>query len=167
MSERLMAGWRRLPGSSRRYIGPGTPAAGISRRQYDKIAAAAGARKPLDIVAQAKNRVKTSRYKDLVADFITQKKSQGVVLKPSQARQSAEMKSIVKQLKAANKPAPKKLTGDALLNYRRAKNKKLLKILKELGRRDGLPDWLPVGFSDAYRRGKIVSPANLPQGWRL
>lgn len=162
----LLPGWRRVPGTSRQYINVATGQK-VSRRQYDKFATAAGVRQPLDIAEKAKRRVKQARYQDLVEDFVAQKKSQGIKITKRQARSSKELKGLLGDLKKASKPAPKKLSGEKLLDYRRKQNRKKLNLLKKLGRRDGLPDWLPVGFSDRFRTGKIVKRSDLPKEWRL
>lgn len=161
-----LPGWSRLPGSSRKYINVQTGQV-LSRRQFDKVAQAAGARKSLDIAEKAKRRTKQARYQDLVEDYIAQQKAKGKTITKRQARTSQEFKSLIKDLKSTSKSAPKKLSGDKLIEFRRRQNKKKLKILKELGRRDGLPDWLPVGFSDRFRTGKIVKRSDLPKEWRL
>jgi len=133
-----MAILRPLGGKSRRYVDVETGAT-YSRRQRDIIVG----RKPSD--KRASSAQKTKRYYELLDSFIDKQIEEGKY-KPNekardkkrglrkQARESKEMKQIVKDLKSKD-PFMK------------------LRALKQTTRRDGVPDTIPVGETPSVYSG--------------
>lgn len=85
-------------------------------------------------------------YDSLVKDYIKKKAREGVIIKNKDARQSQELKEIIKALKE----------GAALKSKGEAKNnpasvirgsQKIIDALKKVGRRDGVPDFVIPGES--------------------
>jgi hypothetical protein len=162
----------RTGGTARRYIDPAT-GKDISRRQYDKLKKAAGTYKRVtDVVKLAEQRRKQARYNSLAAEYQAKMAAKGKAMKLGDIRKSDTFKNAVTELKRANKARNKiakaERAGKPATKEELAKsNARLKKILEKLGRREGIPAWVPVGFSDRYRQGKLKSPANLPKAYRF
>lgn len=153
-----LPGFRRASGTSRNYIGPsGQP---ISRRQYDKLVAAAGLHKPVTPQHYAKQIRQQRGYNRVLQSYLRQQRGKGVTgakgkpLGAGEARQSAEFKAIVRDIKSSTK----RKKGEKQTEANAAK---LRDALKRAGLRDNIPDWIPPGLSDAYKRGKITRSRQL------
>lgn len=155
--------FKRLPGTSRNYLDTQTGKI-VSRRQRDNILRAEGKIKTKDIPTKARQRQKQARYQSLIDNYIAKKRDDGVILSKKAARESTEFKSLFRQL---NSVAKTKQKATDTLKSRKRLNEKMIKLLTALGRRDDIPGWVPVGFSDRFRKGKLKSPANLPKAFRF
>lgn len=89
--------WKSLGGSSRRYVDTATGQT-ISRRQFDNLSRPAPIQGTKALAAPVRH---MSRYNKIVSDFIVQhNKETGVLMTRRQARQSQDLKNIVKALKS-------------------------------------------------------------------
>lgn len=144
----VLPGYRRAPGTSRGYISP--TGQRLSRRQYDKVVAAAGLKQSMAPQRYA-IQVRAQRvYNRLVNALARLKRAVLGEKAPGKAalRQSAEMKQIKRDIRAATKRKP----GQPLSPENAVK---LRDALKRAGLRDNVPDWVPPGLSDAYKKGKV------------
>ena len=163
---KMASRFKRLPGKDRRYLDT-TTGIDISRRQYDNFKRFKDELKPKDIATKARQRQKQQRYQGLVDDFQTKQADKGVQLSKREIRNSEDFKSLFKQLNTVTKKQQKLKSGDTSPKTRKQLNDETVKLLTKLGRRDGIPGWVPVGFSDRFRKGKLKSPANLPKAYRF
>lgn len=196
MASRL-GGYRRLAGSSRRYLAPSGET--ISYREYRARIEAANLRRPLDVIALANRRRSQRRFNDII-DQMSKVRRRALEIEienyeraiadaeeigdddqaeyllgeledvrrqhrtvRSQAIKSPSRKEALRTLKENAHPhgpggRPREMTQADELKVREA--------LIALGRREGIPDWVPVGFSDRRRSGRLRSPANLPARFR-
>jgi hypothetical protein len=173
--------FKRLPGAARRYLDLATGLE-VSRRQRDILMdlEGGGRQRVTDVVKLAERRRQMKRYQSLVDDYQDKLAAQGKQLNRQAIRTDKEFKALVKDLNKLTKQReisktrpgkkPSKKSGgkvtDADLRAERRANDKLKKLLIELGRRQGIADWVPVGWSDAFRAGRIKSRANLPKHLR-
>lgn len=172
----------RLPGTARRYLDTVT-GKDISDRQRVKIAKEQGLIKRLDIARKANENRYRQEYRSRVASRVKELQSQGITNaagKPIGKRdvmRDPEFKRLNKEARKSRQVAKKILAkyGDAadfsdLTEKQIAALKKnqesMRAFLKYIGRRNGIPDWVPVGESDSFRRGKIKSPSDLPARWK-
>src|ERR1017187_394420 len=145
----VLPGWRRLSGASRRYQGPEGQI--ISRRQYDVLVSAAGAHKPMSPVRLATQTRAQRVYARLANAFQRLKRALGFKGTKREVRSSAELKSIIRDMKRANKRTlAQRRSG--LTGRTPAQVALLIDALKRAGLRDNIPDWVPPGLSDAYKR---------------
>jgi hypothetical protein len=186
--------WKRERGSARGYINTETGER-LSRRQYDTLRELEGERKHLDSVRLASQRRAQKRYNDLiysaskkeierlnehleaVEDQITQSgKAQDKQLRQLRkdikkqigrvrgaTRQNADVKAAVRDLKTAK--ADDIIAQQTPKGQMSPKQIRLRNALVRLGKRDDIPDWVPPGLSDEYRRGKLRRD-RIPQ-WAL
>ncbi len=105
-------GYKRLPGSARQYVNISTGEV-FSRRQYDKIAAS--------VKAAPVRKGSMVRYNRMVSDFQAyMKREHGIEMTRREVRQSADMKSIVKDLRSKDtSPDGKKAKALVRLGRRR------------------------------------------------
>lgn len=172
--------FRRLSGASRRYLDT-TTGLTVSRRQRDVLQSLepGGIARITDLTKLAERRRQMKRYQSLVDDYQDKLESQGKQLNKQAIRTDKEFKNLVRDLNKITKEKasvsrpgkkPRKKGGgkpsEAELRAERRANDKLKKLLIKLGRRQGIADWVPVGWSDAFRAGRIKSRANLPKHFR-
>ena len=79
-------------------------------------------------------------------------------------RTNPEIKAAVRDLKTAHREDIKSVEQPAK-GEMSAKQRRLRDSLVKLGKRDDIPDWVPPGLSEEYRRGKLRR-GRLPQ-WAL
>lgn len=118
----------RVAGSARRYIDPNDSSKTISRRKYDQLKQAAGERTKRDESGATRARIASRRYAALAKDYAEQ---HGVSVR--QARNSPELKKAIREIKSPDW-------------------KTVVKALKELGRREGIPDYVKPGESPEWKR---------------
>lgn len=136
---------RRIPGKARRYR-DSKSGKEYSRRQAEKIIG----RQPRKNHIAVKNKI--DRYYHLLDDYIEKQIQQGKMTRTKKggtkglrgkARESDEMKNILKDLKEGAK-----LKGKGKI---KEGNKKILKALKKTTRRDGIDDKVIPGESPDQR----------------
>jgi hypothetical protein len=169
--------WKRLPGTSRRYQDEETGQI-LSDRQYRKMRELLGQRKHFDLPRLAKQRRAQQRYNDLVKQF-----SQHIIETAEAQLSEAERlleEGGIEDAGFIDEDEVYDYIEEALTMKRRAKrttmrhadfrrairtlkdrtpgkeaNDRRIEALKLLGRREGIPDWVPEGMSDRFRRGKL------------
>lgn len=166
----------RLPGSARRYLDTVTGKE-ISDRQRVNISREAGLIKRLDIARKANETRYRKEYQSRVASRVEQLRSQGLNVGKRDVMRDPEFKRLNKearQSRAAAKKILRDYTGASDFSDLTPKQIAALKrnqdamrsFLKFIGRRNGIPDWVPVGESDAYRKGRIKVPSDLSKRWK-
>ena len=158
-----LAGYKRFPGAARQYVTPDGEV--ISYRAYRNRLSAAELIQALDPVRLANARHARRQFQNIVNTIFNQRKEElearieyakeigddeeaealqdELRTLKSDIIKSPERKNALKQLTAnAHKkdPASMQATKDALV---------------ALGRRGGIPDWVPPGLSDKFRHGTL------------
>lgn len=189
----MAARFTRLPGTARNYRDNVT---GIvySRRQLDaikrgideirtiegaKIKAPKGAAAPIKPMSGERlqqQRAAQHRYNAIVKDYKAKLKAEGKLLEKENVRSRKELKALLDELKKASKKQKAAKQGaresQSERDFRRYEklskkaNNELRRVLEKMGRREGVPKWLPVGFSEKFRKGEIKTRADLPKKWR-
>jgi hypothetical protein len=119
----------------------------LPRRQYEKLVTAAGTRKPISPQQYTAFTRGYRQYRQIVEDYVKFEKSKGNSIKIGDARKSPEIKLVITDL-------------------RTRKPDRMKRALTFIGRRQGIPDWVPVGQSDAYRQGNLKAPVSRSAGSR-
>jgi len=176
--------FRRLPGTSRRYVDLDTGET-LSRRQVDARRELAGERKRLDAATRANLARARSKYQDLVKTA-TQRELKRIdaelarverQIETSDPIGSEQLKQLRRSLSDARRTARKRTREspefkravktlkkanasdvkavEAPKGQLSAKQIQLRDALVRLGKRENVPDWVPPGLSDKYRTGKL------------
>lgn len=166
----------RLPGTERNYRDNVTGKT-VTRYQRDKIAEAEGMRSRMDVVRRANFRRQMAQYRSTVEQRERELRSSGRDVKSIDVRRDPELKKLNQAARKARKRLRDTMKASAAtggdLNKMSAKqlraanaNQQAMKdFLKYIGRRSGIPDWVPVGASDDYRRGRLRRDRPLKK-WR-
>jgi hypothetical protein len=158
--------WVRLPGADRRYHNSDTGET-LSRRQYDKMREFEGERSKFDKTRLAKQVVAQKKYNNRLKSYVQAERSKGREITKSQARTSAELKAINKDFKKLHKVVGTDKNGRPILFRDTPEGRTHLRDdLVKLGRRNGIPNWVPPGLSDRYRQGKL-RPSRVPKKFSL
>ena len=162
----------RLPGTARKYLDTVTGRE-ISRRQRDAIADEIQIRTKMEASRKAANKRALSEYRSLVDTRLRALQNEGKSVKLKDVMTDKTFKQEIKELKKANKKLKKlKSKGaadtdrDTVAAYREAQRLKRA-LLEKSGRREGIPSWVPPGWSDKYRAGVIQSPKDIPRNLRI
>lgn len=159
MAAPTLPGFKREAGSARGYIHTASGQR-LSRRQYEALKEAHGARQPISPQRYAAQVRAQRGYNRVLNAYVRKRRSEGVTIDKGTARESAEFKAIVRDVRrGAKKPksGPRTQAQDMILRL----------ALKRAGLRDGIPDWVPVGLSDARRKGKIRRRREIPKKFRF
>lgn len=172
MAAARLPGYRRLAGPSRRYEGPGGER--ISYREYRHRLEAADAVHRLNAADLANRRKQQRAFNDIINQMAKVRaraldnaieNAQAAGSPPAMIKELQRQRRTVKS--AAIKAPSRKEALKTLKEFHHRKDAYSQQRLKEaliaLGRRDGVPDWVDVGESDAFRRGTI---RRLPQRMR-
>lgn len=159
----VLPGYTRLPGTSRNYRSPSGEV--ISRRAYEGRVTAANARTSMAPTRYA-TQVRAQRgYNRVLQAYAKKQRGSGKAAGKKQLRESSEFKAIVKDIRSAAKRP--KITKDNPLGRRTLdQDMKLRLALKRAGLRDNIPDWVPVGLSDARKKGLIRRQRDIPRKFR-
>lgn len=169
----LLTGYRRKPGKSRRYLTPSGRE--ISYREYRKRAADAGQTRKLDLATLANVRRKRRNFQDDIEQiYSVQRRQLENRLEIAEAQKQDALTAALKKqrrtlrreiiqsgtrkraLEILHESAHEMKNGHRNANYDPEATKLALKML---GRREDIPDWVEVGASDAFRRGRFVQQA--------
>lgn len=168
-----LTGFKRLPGSSRRYVtGEGKE---LSYREYRSALAQAGLVRHLEGEALGKARQRQQQFNDIIRQMADVRRR--AILKEIEWQEELGEEEAVEDLKAElrgvkreaiRSPRRKEAMRDLRLSNeeretvggrRRYKTpeaeERARSALTALGRRENIPDWVPVGGSDAYRSGQL------------
>lgn len=178
--------FRRVPGPARRYETLG--GATVSYREYRKRLEAAGKVERLGPVELANRRRSQRAFNDIVSQMVKVRRealSNAIEnaeemgdddtadelrdeLRTIKSRviKAPERKEALKTLARTSKRGKREIVGGRLRYKNPADELAAREALIALGRREGVPDWVPVGFSDRARSGRIRSPAQLPRRFR-
>lgn len=172
------ARFSRLPGSARRYRDNETGQE-ISDRQRKKILEARGEIKRINIVLKHDLAKQRREYQKIVESRFRALQSQtGQTPSKRAIMADPELKAIVKNTKKQRRKISKikrRMPGKPLsqmaltkedIAILREHNEAMKRFLKFIGRRDGIPDWVPVGASAEFRAGKLRR-TRLPAKWRI
>lgn len=163
MGKTLLPGYRREPGTARGYISP--TGERISYRQYRADVTAADLVTHLDAVDLANARRKQTAFNDIINQMAkVRRRSLDNVIEnataagdPELAAELAEERRTLKSqlIKSdARKEALRDLKKFGHGDSAEARERTKLALIA-LGRREGVPDWVPVGGSDRFRSGKL------------
>lgn len=141
----VLPGFARLPGTARNYRGPDGKK--YNRREYEKLVTAAEARTKITPQRAARETAARRQYARLLNAAAKLDRDAGGKGNKAALRGSAEFKRNVRDLRAKGKSTA------TLVKKRDA--------LKRLGLRNKIPDWIPPGLSDQYKRGKIKRARDL------
>jgi predicted CopG family antitoxin len=163
-----LEGFRREAGTARGYVTP--TGERVSYRQYRALLKTAGRVEPLDLATLANRRVKQAAYNDVVKRAVERKRDQiekaiefaeemgedetvedlqdELRTLKSATMKSAEFKDALQTIK---RRPPKNSTPAERFEFEQSKKDALVL----LGRRNGIPDWVPVGMSDRKRSGSL------------
>lgn len=147
----------RIPGKERNYYDSNTGKI-YSRRQYDKLS-----EKERRAPAKSSERKKheasqLKKYQSAIGARVVKLRSEGKEVSVRAVRNAEETKTLYKELKASNAGRTKYVRGKKKGHDKprtAAENKKLIRILKDLGRREGIPDWVKPGETAAFKRGGL------------
>lgn len=164
MATRL-GGYRRL--GDRSYLTP--TGERISYRQYRNRLTAAGQVKPLDVARLANQRRKQRQYNSDI-QRITDAKKRVIHNEIENARAAGRMneaEQAERRLRRIKREVIESGTRAEAMQMLRAHAHKPTEFDKEqtklaltlLGRREGIPDWVPVGGSDSWRQGRFKHAA--------
>lgn len=169
MATRL-SGYARIPGdSARRYRTPGGGV--ISYRQYRALLAAEGQIRPLQGEALRTAQRKRQAFKDIIDQIskVRTRQLESQLVIASGQNDEAQVHELEQQLRYVRSTAIKSLSRKQALKdlekYGRRKKvvqgitiwnnaeaeQKTREALIVLGRREGIPDWVPVGESGKQR----------------
>lgn len=151
MAAKTLPGFRREKGAARGYVNIETGER-LSRRQYDKLVSAQGQHGKLDAQREAIHVRSQRNYNRLLSDYVEQRRRTGKPITKSEARKSDEMKRIIRDIKAKGSSAEAE--------------RKRRTALELTGNRQGIPEWVPVGLSDKYRKGKLRR-SRIPKAYRI
>lgn len=167
-----MAHWVREPGTARTYIDLDTGTR-LSRRAYDKMRELEGARTRYDLPRLARQQRAQQKYNDLVRQYSEAELDEVErLLEEAQFQidegmidDEDEAKTLLDDLFKRKRTAKKRARENPVFKRAirelktrgnsKAANDKRIAALKVLGRRGGIPDWVPEGMSDRYRAGKL------------
>lgn len=159
----VLPGYRRLPGTSRNYQAPSGEV--ISRRAYEARVTAANARTSMAPTRYA-TQVRAQRgYNRVLQAYAKKQRAAGKAAGKKQLRESAEFKGIVRDIRTAAK-RPKITKANPTGRRTLEQDMKLRLALKRAGLRDNIPDWVPVGLSDARKKGLIRRSRDIPRKFR-
>lgn len=177
-------GFRRLPGPGRRYVSPAGEE--ISYRAYRDILERERLVQRLGAVELANARLRRREFQQIVnqmakvqAEALDRAIAEGEraglprpeldLLKKQRrtvrqtAIRSPERKSAIDVLRETNK---QRTMSGGRRTYRSSEAEERTKrALIALGRREGIPDWVPVGYSDQFKRGSFRR-SNVPRRFR-
>lgn len=165
MAAKTLPGFKREAGSARGYVHVASGQR-LTRRQYEALKVAHGAKETMTPQRYAKQVRSQRGYNRVLHAYVRkarargQRGTDGKPLGKGEARQSAEFKSIVRDIRAGSrrpKSGQRSEAQDVLLRA----------ALKRAGLRDGIPDWVPVGLSDARRKGLIKRRRDIPRKFRF
>lgn len=167
MAARLQ-GFRREQGTARGYIN--AQGQRLSYRQYRNLLKTANAVQPLDLAGLANRRVKQGEYNDVVKRAADRRRKEleaslKAVRKAGDTNAAAALETDLRRVKSGimkseqfkadlalvKSHLPKSSTPAERFAFEQTKKD----ALTRLGRREGLPDWVPVGLSDKRRAGKL------------
>lgn len=154
MPAKTLPGYKRLPGANRRYATPGGGV--ISDRQYRRIAHATAGKAPVTPERLAIQTRAQRNYNRLLSQRTRELRQEGQSVTKQQVRKSDELKQIVRDLKAKDRPG----------QHSQAVNDRRRSALEKIGARQGIPEWVPVGLSDRYRKGKLRRN-RIPKAYRF
>jgi hypothetical protein len=158
-----LQGFRRERGSGRGYIGPNGER--ISYRQYRNLLEREGAVQRLDPVELANARRRQRAFNDII-NQMAKVRSRALEHAIENAEElgddeaAEELRSELRHVKieAIKSPSRKEALTDlkTFAHRKDAEGMERTKLaLIALGRREGIPDWVPVGGSDRFRSGKL------------
>lgn len=182
MARALIPGYRRLSGSTRSYEAPSGQT--ISYRQYRNIVEAEGAVRRLDALALANRRQSQRTTNDIIrqmanvrgraiereieslegqidAGFIDEGDVEEIIEELREERRtiksrvikSPSRKEALADLKRYSKARHAAMRGHRPMGFDEQELGK--RALTALGRREDIPDWVPVGASDKFRQGQL------------
>lgn len=166
MAARL-AGFQRRPGTAREYVTPEGEV--ISYRQYRRrLVETPGGVRPLGPVELANVRRKRQAFKNII-DQIAKVRTAAIDQRIEIAEElgdEEEAEDLRAERRTVRREAIKSPTRKAALKelkrYGHARDAegqaRAKEALTALGRREGIPDWVPVGASDRYRAGQLRRP---------
>lgn len=159
--------WVRLPGSSRNYQNDQTGEV-LSRRQYDSMQELFGERKLMPPKRLHEQRLAQHRYNERRKHFQSDQSTKlGRPVTYKEASTSKELKKITKQLKSLDKVVGRDKHGKPILLRDTPEGRRMLREdLKQLGRRRGIPDWVPPGLSDKFHQKKLRKD-RIPKKWSM
>lgn len=162
MATRL-PGYRRLAGSARKYATPTGET--ITYRAYRKALEAAGAVQHLDPADLANVRRRQRDFKDIVDQMVKvrAKELDARIEYAEELGEEEELEDLREERRTLRRSVIQSgVRKNALADLKKHHHKKnpesfeaTVNALKALGRRGGIPDWVPPDLSDAFRRGKL------------
>lgn len=152
----------RQKGANRSYLDLDTGLI-ISQRQKEKLTRERGTLKPLDPVKLSELRRSRKTYNSLIADVVSLREDkirdeiENAIYDGDFAKAKAlEKKSRTITREVMNDPEIKRAIRDLkTAGEGKAGQEQRKRALKVLGRRKGIPDWVPPGGSDSFRLGKL------------
>jgi hypothetical protein len=159
-----------VPGdTARRYRGPNGEL--ISYRQYRNLLERGGQVHRLDIVSLANQRRKQHAFNDIIDQLakVRTRQIENLIEHAEEIGDDEVISELEQQLRyvrteAIRSPARKEAL-QTLKKYGHRKHDgrynnvqdelKVREALIALGRREGIPDWVPVGGSDRFRSGRL------------
>lgn len=178
-----LAGYRREAGAARGYVGPGGER--ISYRRYRKLLEQSGAVERVSPAYLAVQRKRQREFNDIINQMAKVKRETlnrqiEYAEAHGQKRKAETLRKEIRTVKreAIKSPERKSAQHDIGPTTRRIRaarergqidfeaEQRAKQILETLGRRDGIPSWVPVGMSDDFRRGQFRRPQQLPRQFR-
>ena len=175
MATRLPGYYRREPGAARRYVGPAGER--LSYRQYRARVEAAGRVERLSPVDLANARRRQRAFNDII-NQIAKVRGQALDNAIDNAVAAGAPPETVRALRterrtlksAAIKSPTRKQALKDLEKFHHKKDAASQLRTKEaliaLGRRAGVPEWVPVGASDKFKTGRLRPPRGLRRAGR-
>ena len=163
--------WRRLKGKSRRYKNDDTGQE-LSDRAMRKLRELQDERTVFSNARLARQRSAQARYNSTLRSYVEKERASGKSIKLGEARKSADFATKYKRLSDLGRTRPsvkiksksrRKVSSFNGHKYYSSNTKQaqMRRILRDLGKREGIPDWVPVGLSADYREGRLTSKDQL------
>jgi uncharacterized protein YukE len=154
MPAKTLPGFKRERGGTRGYIAPNGQR--LSRRQYDKLAHAVAGKASISPQRQAIQTRAQRNYNRLLSQRARELRQEGKTVNKAEIRKTEDFKQLIRDLKAKDKPG----------EHSQRVNDRRRSALEKIGARQGIPEWVPVGLSDRYRKGKLRRD-RIPKGYRF
>ena len=158
--------WKRLPGTSRQYKSASTGLV-LPDRQYRKFREFMGERATFTKTRLVQQREKQEVYNHRLKNYVQYQNTIGKKVTKGEARKSPEFKRISRELTDLNRVVGYDKKGKAIrLRDTPEGRLKLRDDLIALGRRQGIPSWVPPGLSDAWKKGNL-RPSRIAKKWQM